>query len=120
EALTVGGRRLVVDGVLCIGEHGHYRTNERGQILYPRRRFFEEVMRTFARTGRSVPVFNDKHLGQTWEDALWMVDRCRARYAPLLAGSSVPVTWRRPALTLPRHCDLVEAVAVGYGPFAGY
>jgi hypothetical protein len=37
-----------VDGVLCIGEHGKYPTNSRGQILYPRRRFFEEVTNTFA------------------------------------------------------------------------
>jgi hypothetical protein len=37
-----------------------------------------------------------------------------------MAGSSIPVTWRRPPLQLPRNCDLVEAVAVGYGPFEAY
>ena len=120
EALTLGGKNLAVDGVLCIGEHGKYPTNQRGQILYPRRRFFEEATNTFARVGRSVPVFNDKHLAATWEDGLWMYQRARQLFVPLLAGSSLPVTWRRPALTLPRHCEIVEAVQVGYGPFEGY
>jgi hypothetical protein len=120
EALTLGGKNLAVDGVLCIGEHGKYPTNERGQILYPRRRFFEAVANTFARLGRSVPVFNDKHLAATWEDALWMYNRSRQLFVPLLAGSSLPVTWRRPALQLPRHSELVEAVQVGYGPFEAY
>jgi hypothetical protein len=120
EALTLGGKTLAVDGVLCIGEHGKYPTNERGQILYPRRRFFEAVTDTFARVERSVPVFTDKHLAATWEDALWMYNRARHLFVPVLAGSSLPVTWRRPALNLPRHCDLVEAVQVGYGPFEGY
>jgi hypothetical protein len=120
EALTLGGKTLAVDGVLCIGEHGKYPLNERGQILYPRRRFFEGVTNVFARVGRSVPVFNDKHLAATWTDALWMYQRARQLYVPMLAGSSVPVTWRRPALQLPRNCDLVEAVQVGYGPFEGY
>ena len=34
---------LAVDGVLLVGEHGKYPENERGQQLYPRRRFFEET-----------------------------------------------------------------------------
>ncbi|GBD34936.1 hypothetical protein HRbin36_00040 [bacterium HR36] len=37
EALTLGGKELAVDGVLLIGEHGNYPTNEKGQTLYPRR-----------------------------------------------------------------------------------
>jgi hypothetical protein len=120
EALTLGGKTLAVDGVLCIGEHGKYPLNDRGQILYPRRRFFEAVTNVFARVGRSVPVFNDKHLAATWEDALWMYQRARQLYVPLLAGSSLPVTWRRPVVQLPRNCDLVEVVQIGYGPFEGY
>ena len=38
EALTLGTRKLAVDAVLLIGEHGDYPTNEKGQKLYPRRR----------------------------------------------------------------------------------
>src|SRR5688500_5258975 len=43
EALLLGGNKLAVEGVVCIGEHGNYPNNEKGQKLYPRRRFFEEV-----------------------------------------------------------------------------
>ena len=42
EALTLGGNKLAVEGVICIGEHGKYPTNDKGQTLYPRRRFFEK------------------------------------------------------------------------------
>jgi hypothetical protein len=119
-ALTLGRQGIAVDGVLCIGEHGKYPTNDRGQILYPRRRFFEETCAAFARHGRVVPVFNDKHLAATWQDARWMYDRARALFVPFMAGSSLPVTWRRPALQLPRNCELTQVVQVGYGPFEGY
>jgi hypothetical protein len=37
-----------------------------------------------------------------------------------MAGSSMPVMWRKPPLKLPLPCDLVEAVALGYGPYEGY
>ncbi len=120
EALTLGGKTLAVEGVLCIGEHGNYPNNERGQKLYPRRRFFEEVTRVFAKAKRAVPVFNDKHLAATWTDARWMYDRARELFVPFLAGSSLPVTWRKPPLKVPKDAPLLEAVQVGYGPFEGY
>jgi hypothetical protein len=118
--LTRGGKTLAVEGVLIIGEHGKYPTNARGQILYPRRRFFEETAKVFDASKKSVPVFSDKHLSATWADAKWVYDRARELFVPLMAGSSVPVAWRRPALKLPRGADLVDAVQIGYGPFEGY
>jgi hypothetical protein len=120
EALTLGGDRLAVDGVLSIGEHGKYPTNEKGQILYPRRRFFEGIVAAFERCRQVVPVFNDKHLAAVWSDAKWMYDKARELFIPFMAGSSLPVTWRVPPLTLPRGCRLREAVALGYGPTEGY
>jgi hypothetical protein len=119
-AITLGGTELAVDGVLLIGEHGKYPTNEKGQLLYPRRRFFEETAAVFARTKKSVPVFNDKHLAATWSDAKWMYDRSRELFVPFMAGSSLPLTWRRPPLELPRGCQLDGVVQIGYGPFEGY
>ncbi|MCI0639092.1 MAG: hypothetical protein L0Y72_31685 [Gemmataceae bacterium] len=120
EALTLGRKEVVVDGVLSIGEHGKYPTNDRGQLLYPRRRFFEGTANVFERYKRSVPVFNDKHLAATWQDARWMYDRARELHVPFMAGSSLPVTWRRPVLRIPRNADITEAVQIGYGPFEGY
>jgi hypothetical protein len=119
-ALTLGGKQLAVDGVLLIGEHGNYPTNVKGQILYPRRRFFAAVAETFRKSNRSVPVFTDKHLAATWTDARWMYDQARELFVPLMAGSSLPVTWRRPPLQLPRGCPLTEAVQIGYGPLEAY
>jgi hypothetical protein len=120
EALTLGGDKLAVEGVLCVGEHGKYPTNDKDQILYPRRKFFEEVTKTFVRTRKSVPVFNDKHLAATWDDAKWMYNRARELMVPFLAGSTIPLTWRKPDVTLPKGCELTEVVALGYGPFEGY
>jgi hypothetical protein len=119
-AVTCGGKEIAVDGVIIVGEHGQYPANARGQILYPRRRFFDAVANVFARHRRSVPIFTDKHLAATWQDARAMYDRAHMLHIPLMAGSSLPVTWRRPPLRLPRGTELAEAVAVGYGPFEGY
>jgi hypothetical protein len=120
DCLTLGGKSLAVDAVLSIGEHGNYPTNDKGQILYPRRRFFEEIAKVFEKSDKAVPVFNDKHLAATWDDAKWMYDRARKLYVPFMAGSSVPVTWRKPDLVLPKGCELIGAVQTGYGPFEGY
>jgi hypothetical protein len=120
DALTLGTDSLAVEGVLSIGEHGTYPFNDKGQHLYPRRRFLEEITKVFEKTGKSVPVFNDKHLAATWDDAKWMYDRARKLMFPLLAGSSIPVTWRKPDVVLQRGCELVGAVQIGYGPFEGY
>lgn len=120
EAVTLGKKEVAVDGVLNIGEHGNYPFNDRGQHLFPRRRFFEEVANVFVKSKRSVPVFNDKHLAATWTDAKWMYDRARELHVPFMAGSSLPVTWRRPPLTMPRNCEIVEAVQIGYGHIESY
>ena len=85
-AVTLGRKQVSVDGVICIGEHGNYPTNKRGQILYPRRRFFEAVTNVFTKHRRSVPVFSDKHLSYNWADARWMYDRARDLRFPLMAS----------------------------------
>ncbi|HSG72931.1 MAG TPA: hypothetical protein VLA12_21135, partial [Planctomycetaceae bacterium] len=63
EAITLGTDKVQVAGVLSIGEHGDYpKTEDTGQKMYPRRRFFDAIAATFRRAGSVVPVFNDKHL----------------------------------------------------------
>jgi len=101
EALTLGGDGLAVDGLLLIGEHGDYPTNEKNQKLYPRRRFFVEAAEVMARSGRAVPTFSDKHLSWSWPETEASWREARAMAMPQMAGSSLPVTWRRPRLELP-------------------
>jgi hypothetical protein len=115
ETLRCGGSKLAVDGVLIIAEHGQYPRNEKGQVLYPRAEFFGECVKVFEKDGRAVPVYNDKHLSYSFEKAKGMVDASRRLKFPMLAGSSIPVTWRLPAIDLPLGCDIESAVMVGVG-----
>ena len=62
DALTLGTGKLAVDAVLLIAEHGDYPLNAKLQKLYPRGRYFRQVLDVFRASGRSVPVFIDKHL----------------------------------------------------------
>jgi len=114
KALTLGGDKLAVDGVLLIGEHGDYPWNEREQQLFPRKYFMEQICGVFANSGRAVPVFNDKHLSYNWHDAKWMYDRAKQLGAPFMAGSSLPLGWRSPWLEHPLDTPIQEAVAIGY------
>jgi hypothetical protein len=115
EALRCGGKELAVDAVLIIAEHGNYPRNEKGQTLYPRHEFFEQCIQVFERDHRAVPVYNDKHLSYSFEKARAMVDASRRLRFPMLAGSSLPVTWRLPAIDLPLGCQIEEALMVGVG-----
>lgn len=120
EALTLGGSKLAVDGVVIIAEHGSYPKNEKGQTRYPRYAFFKETVRVFEQSGRSVPVFNDKHLSTVWSECDEMVRDARRLDFAFLAGSSLPVTWRIPSVDLPWGMDLEESVCVCYGGVDSY
>ncbi len=115
ETLRCGGQHLAVDGVVIIAEHGEYPKNHKGQILYPRFEFFQEVVRVFEQDARVVPVFNDKHLSYSWEKAKRMVADAKRLKFPFLAGSSLPVTWRLPPVEIPYGAKLREALMVGVG-----
>lgn len=120
ETLCLGGTKLAVDGVVIIGEHGDYPANKRGQRLYPRHQWFKEVVKVFEDSGRAVPVFNDKHLSTDWAKCAGMVADSKRLKFPFLAGSSLPVTWRQPAIDIPRGTPLTESVCAGYGGMDSY
>lgn len=120
EALTLGGRHLAVDAVALLAEHGDYPVNERGQKLYPRYELFERIVAVLRSSGRAVPVFCDKHLSYSWSKALRMYQWARELGIPMMAGSSIPLTIRAPALELPYGCRIECAVAAGYGEFESY
>jgi hypothetical protein len=120
EALRCGGKALAVDAVLIIGEHGKYPRNEFGQTKYPRYEFFKQVTEVFREDGKTTPVFNDKHLSWKWEWAREMVETSRALNFPLMAGSSLPVTWRMPSVEMPYETEIEEILAVAHGGVDSY
>ena len=120
EALTLGGERLAVDGVIIIGEHGDYPVNDKGQKRYPRYEWFKKVVKVFEDSGRSVPVFNDKHLSTVWSECVEMVEDSRRLDFAFLAGSSLPVTRRMPAIDMPYGVAVKESVCVAYGGVDSY
>jgi hypothetical protein len=120
EALRCGGKQLAVDAVLLIGEHGNYPKSEREQTKYPRYEFFKQVTDVFRQDGRTAPVFNDKHLSWKWDWAAEMVELSRALKFPFLAGSSLPVTWRMPAIEMPYGAGVQEVLCVAMGGVDSY
>lgn len=116
EALRCGSDRLAVTAVLIIGEHGDYPTNEFGQKKYPRYEFFKQVVEVIKKDRRgTLSIFNDKHLSWKWDHAKEMVDTARQMKLPFLAGSSLPVTWRMPALDMPWGAEVEEVMCVAMG-----
>ncbi len=119
DALTLGGSKLAVDGVLLIGEHGEYPNNAKGQKLYPRYEYFQQVVDVYRNSGRTAPLFNDKHLSWNWDWAKEMVDTSRQMGFGLMAGSSLPVARRLPSIDLPWQADVKEAMGVWAGGIDG-
>ena len=120
NALTLGTGKLAVDGVVIIAEHGDYPGNAKGQKLYPRYDWFKKCVKVFEASGRSVPVFNDKHLSTEWNECVEMVEDAKRLNFPFFAGSSLPVTRRMPSLDMPHGAPLKESVCVAYGGVDSY
>lgn len=120
DALTLGTGKLAVDGVLLICEHGDYKYNDRGQKLYPRYDYFKQIAAVFEKSGKTVPVFCDKHLSYDRKKAAEMVATAQKMNFPLMAGSSLPVTWRRPELELKLGTKVNEALLASRGELEIY
>lgn len=88
--------------------------------MYPRKRFFDEAVGVMRRSGRFVPMFNDKHLSYRWDWSREMFDTIRERNMPFIAGSSVPLAQRRPPLTIPEGAEIEEAVSIHGGGLESY
>jgi len=109
-----------VRGVVLIGEHGDYPNNEKGQKLYPRYELMEHIVRVYRETGRAWPTFVDKHFSTEWKKAKQMVDWSRELRFPLIAGTSLTLTWRRPPLELDLETPVERAAGYFYGPKEAY
>ncbi|MFV2065604.1 MAG: hypothetical protein ACC645_01390 [Pirellulales bacterium] len=120
DALTLKTGKLAVDGLLIVAEHGDYPRSPTGNTQYPKRRFWDQVFAVFRSSDRVVPVFSDKHLADNWTDAHHIYATAKAMHVPLMAGSSLPVTWRRPAADVRRGAKLREMVVLTYGSADAY
>ena len=120
DAMTLGGDDLSVDAVCFVGEHGDYPWNERRQHLYPRYELMERIVEVFRRTGKTVPLFCDKHFSYSWLKAKEMYRWSKELNFPLMAGSSIPVTVRSPELEIPFGAEMENAVVLGYGGLDAY
>jgi len=112
EAVTLGGKELAVDGVVIVAEHGNYRTDLKGHWLLPRWWIYQQVIRVFEQSKRSVPVFNDKHLSYNWDEAKWMFDKSRELNFPLTGGSSIPTYYRRPEIELDTDTPINNSIVL--------
>jgi hypothetical protein len=113
EAVKLGGAEMAVDGVVIIGEHGEYPTDLKGHWLLPRWWMYQQVIRVFEQSRRSVPVFNDKHFSYNWDDARWMFDKSRELNFPLSGGSSIPTYFRKPEIDLAVDTPIKNSIVVG-------
>lgn len=109
-----------IRGVALIGEHGDYPTNEKGQKLYPRYELMEQVVQAYRETGRALPIFVDKHFSTEWSKAKRMFQWSREMKFPLIAGTSLTLTWRRPVLELDMDAPVKRAVGYFYGGKEAY
>ena len=120
DALILGGSDLAVDGVLLIGEHGSYPTNEKGQHLYPRYEFFKQIVSVYRATGKTASIFNDKHFSWNWDWAREMYDISQEMGFAFMSGSSLPVTWRTPSIDMPLDARVREAICIAIGSVDSY
>eukprot|EP01052_Picozoa_sp_SAG31_P040989 SAG31_NODE_6088_length_2176_cov_0.989408_1_plen_407_part_10 len=113
EALTLGGKKLALDGVVIVAEHGEYATDLKGRWLLPRWWIYQQVVAVFEESNRSVPVFNDKHLSYNWADAKWMFDKSRELKFPLMGGSSIPLYYREPEIEIETDTPITRSIVLG-------
>src|SRR6185437_329968 len=115
QTLTCGSDSIKVGGIIVVAEHGKYPLSPTGALMYPKRKFFEQIFATLDKYHcRGLPIYCDKHLADTWTDAKWIYDETKKRGMPLMAGSSVPSTWRNPPIDMPRGAKLKEIHVVSY------
>src|SRR3954453_4182805 len=113
EAVALGGKELAVDGIVIVCEHGNYPTDLKGRWLLPRWWIYQQVIRVFEQSKRSVPVFNDKHLSYNWDDAKGRFDKSRELNFPLTGGSSIPVYFRKPEIEIAIDTPIKNSIVLG-------
>src|SRR5207244_516986 len=116
DALTLSGKELAVDGVLLLASEGPYKPLPSGQMEDPNDGLFKQIVEVFHTKGKSLPVFVDGKLSWSFEKAKQIYDQSKKDRFALMAGSSLPVTWRKPAFDLRFGTKLDSALVIAGGP----
>ena len=103
-----------VDAIAVIGEHGEYPRTPRGNFMYPRWRYFDEITSVMKQDHHTVPMYQDKYFAYDWADARRMYDRVKQMRIPFLCGSTVPLTWQRPPLHIEPGTKFTELLTTSY------
>jgi len=119
ETLRCGGDKIAVDAVLAIVDPDDYPMNDKGQVLLPSYDFFQQCALVFEEERHSVPYFNHNQLSFSYQEAQSMIKTAERLKIPILAGASLPVTWRLPDVDVPLGATVHEAVMVGVTGFNG-
>ena len=114
EALTLGTGKLAVGGVIICDVWADYPMSPIDQMVYPHRQMFDEVVKVYKASGVVAPVFIDIYLADTWEDSWHIYSTAKEMGIPLMAGSSVPVGWRKPRAEVERGAEVKEIVGISY------
>lgn len=123
EALLHGGDSFELDGIIIIGELGEYPSNEIGQILYPRRAFFEECLNVMLEFNHVVPVFTDKGFAIVQEDIEWMYEQIKTHNVPFMSSSVLPYSPQVPAaatLGIPYGAPMHRMLGFAYDDIERY
>jgi hypothetical protein len=79
----------------------------------------EQIVAAYRETRRPLPLFVDKHFSTEWKKAKQMYEWSRQLKCPLIAGTSLTLTWRRPALELAMEAPVKQAVGYFYAGQGG-
>ncbi|GGD76950.1 hypothetical protein [Paenibacillus nasutitermitis] len=123
EALLHGGDTFELDGIIVIGELGEYPENEIGQVLYPRRAFFEECLNVMLEFDRIVPVFTDKGFAIVQEDIEWMYEQIKKHDVPFMSSSVLPFCPQLPrpaAASIPYGAPMHKMLGFAYDDVERY
>src|SRR5262249_41101632 len=50
----------------------------------------------------------------TWTDSKWIYDTAKEMHIPLMAGSSLPITWRHPPIDVRRGAKVKQIVVLSF------
>ena len=90
-----------------------------GRFCCPATISFSSARRSLRKRSAEFRYFNHKRLSYSFEQAQTMVKTANRLRFPLLAGSSLPLTWRLPDVDIPLGAQVEEAVMVGVGSLDG-